>query len=161
AWELDCISFAIPKELAMPRFSLLVGAAIVLAGCESAFPHPMRAEDLSRFPSGDALVAYLAQRGASPAVCDLRATGPHLSHYDADVRDALVQGLIDGRIEPRVWRQCLGAALPDLSPESAALLLDAVGRGYRSLLRRDELEKSTALQTRLAAMQSLYLERPI
>jgi hypothetical protein len=50
----------------------------------------MTAQDLVRFDSGDSLVAYLAQPNASAAVCDSRATGPHLSHVDDDVRAAIV-----------------------------------------------------------------------
>jgi len=44
-------------------------------------------------------------------------------------------------------------------PEAAAMLLDAVGRGYRSLIKEGDLETSPALQARLTAMQMLYLER--
>jgi hypothetical protein len=81
--------------------------------------------------------------------------------FDDDARAALVQGLIDGRIEPGLWRRCVDAAFAGASPEGAAMLLDAVGRGYRLVIRRGEIETSTPLRTRLATMQSLYLERPL
>src|SRR5207253_1465117 len=56
--------------------------------------------------------------------------------------------------------RCIDAALAGASPEGAALILDAVGVGYRSVIKDGDLEKSPALQARLGAMHALYLERP-
>ena len=86
----------------MIRFFFLFLGFLAMVGCASqTFPKPMMAQDVVRFDSGDALVAYLSQPNASGAVCDLRATGPHLSHVDDDVRSSLVRGLTEGRIEHR------------------------------------------------------------
>src|SRR5678809_511386 len=52
----------------------------------------------------EALVAYLHAPGASPAVCDLRASGPHLTHFDAGVEVSQVRSrgpqIADGRAGP-------------------------------------------------------------
>src|SRR5215471_13621601 len=142
----------------MVRLSLSLFAALGLAGCSAAYPRPMTARDLARFDSGDALVTYLAQADASPTVCDSQAKGPHVSRVDDDVRESLVRGLTDGRIEPQVWRRCVDAVLAGSSTPGAAMMLEVVGRGYRSLIQNGDLETSPALQARLAAMQALYLE---
>src|SRR5262245_24811394 len=141
-----------------PFLFLLTVASVT--GCGAAFPRPMTGQDLERLGTGDALVAYLAQADASPTVCDASAKGPHVARFDDDLRDSLVRGLVDGRIAPHVWRRCVDAVLTNASPAGAAMMLDAVGRGYRSLVKDAELETSPTLQTRLAAMQALYLERP-
>jgi hypothetical protein len=120
----------------------------------------MTGQDLSRLDSGDALVTYLAQPDASPTVCDLNAAGPHMLRIDDDVRESLVRGLVDGRIAPRVWRGCVDAVLSSASVPGASMVLDSIGRGYRSLIKSKDFETSPALQERLSAMQALYLERP-
>src|SRR5579859_2346105 len=139
----------------------LVCLAWLAGGCAAQeFPHPMTAGQMVTFNSPEALVAYLAQPDASAAVCDLRAQGPHFARLYDDVHRALVRGLVEGRIEPRLWRRCIDGALASLPPEGRAELLDAVGKGYRDLLKDGDFERSAPLQARIAAMQSLYLERP-
>jgi hypothetical protein len=136
---------------------LAIGLA---AGCAPTFPHPMTAQDLVRLDSGDALVAYLGQPDASPTVCDARASGPHLAHFDESSLRSLIYGLTGGRIDPGLWRRCVDGALDGASTEEAAMLVDAVGRGYRSLIKDGDLETSPVLQGRLTAMQTFYIERP-
>jgi hypothetical protein len=120
----------------------------------------MTASDLAGLASGDALVAYLHGAGASPAACDLRASGPHLMRFDAGIAAALVDGLADGRVEPDLWRQCADRVLASAPPAGADALFDAAAHGYRDLFRNHDLETSAALQARLAAMQRQYIERP-
>ena len=120
----------------------------------------MTAQDLARLDSGEALVAYLGQPDASPAVCDLRASGPHLTRFDRDVAMTLVEGLAEGRIDPDVWRRCADALFDGATPAGAAWLLYAVGKSYRSLVEDSDVETSPALQARLGAMYALYVERP-
>src|SRR6187549_4283980 len=105
------------------------GLALVLIvlgteACAASFPHPMTASDLARLASGDALVAYLHGPGASSAVCDLQASGPHLMRFDAGIAAALVDGLADGRIEPDLWRACADRVLATATPAGAAALFD-------------------------------------
>jgi len=57
----------------------------------------MTAAELAAHDSGPALVAYLGQPDASPAMCDLRMRGPRISGPNATVRAALVGGLVDGQ----------------------------------------------------------------
>ena len=82
---------------------------LVLAGCAAELPLPMTAGELMARESGRALVAYLGQPDASPAVCDLRASGPHIQVFSPEVRGALVAGLVDGKINPALWRRCVDA----------------------------------------------------
>ena len=133
-----------------------------LGGCGVgvSFPHPMTAADLATLDSGDALVAYLAQRDASPAVCDLRSTGPHVTPFDEEMATTLVRGLDEGKVDLSLGRACIDAALEGGSPAVAAQLVDAVGRGYQSLANDGALETSPSLEERLAILQAIYLERP-
>src|ERR1700690_4598407 len=101
--------------------SLLV--ALCLAGCATAYPRPMTVQDLARLDTGEALVAYLRQPDASPAVCDPRTAGPHITPLDGGAMSVLVDGLIDGRIDPGLWGRCVEGALEGSSPEAAASLV--------------------------------------
>ena len=131
-----------------------------LGGCGVSFPHPMTAADLATLDSGDALVAYFAQRDASPAVCDLRSTGPHVAAFDEEMATTLVQGLDAGKVDPSLGRACIDAALEGSSQAGAAQLVDAVARGIHSLANDSALETSGAVEERLAILQSIYVERP-
>jgi len=119
----------------------------------------MTAQELVRFDAGDALVAYLSQPDASPTVCDPLAAGPHVLHWNEGVLSSVVDGVTSGRIDPGLWRRCVDA-LAGASPDGAALLVDAVGRGYLSLIEQRGLETSPVLQERLATVQAFYVERP-
>ena len=141
----------------MQRFTLLT--VVALAGCAAPLPLPMTAGQLTRYDSGPALVAYLGQRDASPVVCDLRARGPHLTALTPEVRDALVDGLVEGRIEPALWRRCVEGLVKGLAHEEAASLSDALARADRSLLAKPALQSDPALAERVATLQQLYLDR--
>jgi hypothetical protein len=120
----------------------------------------MSAADLARLDSGAALVAYLGQRDASPAVCDPRSGGPHLARFDRDTSAALVRALVGGKIDLQLWRGCADAVVGGGSREEVAALIDAAADGYRALATDRDLETSPALQARLAVLQAGYIERP-
>lgn len=141
----------------MSRWEWLLCIGLGLAGCAPEFPRPITSQDLVRFHSAAALVAYLRQPDASPSVCDPRATGPHVVHLDDDMRSALVHGLTDGDIDPDLWRRCVAAAL---GGGDGPPLLARIGEGYVALVENRELETSPTLQARLAAMQAVITERP-
>ena len=132
----------------------------LVCGCAEKFPLPMTAAQLIQYDSGPALVAYLAQSDASPTVCDLHARGPHLSRMTADVRTALVSGLVDGKIEPVLWRRCVDVLLKRLPRDEVPALFDDVGHAYRKILVDSDLERSPSLAEGLATLHRLYLERP-
>ena len=131
-----------------------------VGGCAPDFPHPLTAADVATLDSGAALVAYLVQRDASPGVCDMRSTSPHLSRFDRDGSKTLVQGLTEGKIDPGIWRGCLDAALGGAPRDVGAALVDAVAIGYHGLALDGDLETSPPLQARLAALQGVYIQRP-
>jgi hypothetical protein len=120
----------------------------------------LTAADVVSFNSASTLVSYLAQRDASPALCDLRSTGPHVSRFEDNTAVALVRGLTAGEIPPGTWLPCVGAALNHGSRSDAGHLIDAIGDGYRALATERAIETSPALQARIAALQSVYIERP-
>jgi hypothetical protein len=138
---------------------IVLSLLAAIAGCAETFPMPMTAAEMAAHDSGPALVAYLGQADASPTVCDLRAGGPHLATVDDDARKALVRALGDGAVAPELWRRCVNALARSSPPADAAALVDAVGRGYRTLIRRRDFEKTPELQQRLAVMQRFYIER--
>lgn len=144
-------------RLLLPFSLLLAGSG----GCVHRFGLPMTAVELAQHDSGPALVAYLSQDDASPAVCDPETQGPHLSAFDEDKQTWLMRGLLSGQIEPTRWQRCAKRSLRSTPPAAAAALLDKMGSGYRTLLRNAELESSPQLQRRLSVLHQLYVERPI
>ena len=120
----------------------------------------MTAASAASFDSGDALVAYLSQRDASPAICELRSTSPHVTRFDREMAKALIRGLDEGKVDLPLGRACIDAVIEQGPPEAAAQLIGAVARGYRWLAVNPALETSPALQARLATLQAIYFERP-
>jgi len=140
-------------------FASFVGVAGTAGGCGARLPNPMTAADVARLDSGKALVAYLAEPDARPAVCDARAPGPHLTHFDAPVATTFVEGLTAGQIPPPVWRQCADGVLAS-SPLAGRALIDATWPAYRDLIVDGALEASAPMQAQVATLQDLYIQRP-
>ena len=149
------------RAAAWVSISLGFSLGLVAAACTSTLPQPMTAADVAELDSGEALVAYLRQPGASPAACDLQAKGPHVSRVDEDLATAFVGGLTDGQIDPALWRRCADGLFGGAPPEGKAALFGAVADGYRALIEDPTFETSPALQARLAAIQTGYIERPV
>ena len=141
------------REGAMRRL-----AGVLLAGCASHYAMPMTAGDVEGIDSGPALVAYLGQPDASPAVCDARATGPSVRITPA-IRNALIDGLVDGSIEPSLWRRCVEVGLEGMSLADRRATFDAALRAYRDLLVDRDIGQDPARVARAAAIHRLYLER--
>jgi len=146
----------------MRRGLFAIAGLVAIAGlaCAPELPRPTSASDLARHDSEAALVAYLGQRDASPAVCDPRSASPHVIHFDRDTSEALVRALLDGTLDPLIWRRCADALAESGSREQAASLVDAAAGAYRALATDRDLETSPALQARLAVLQAGYIERP-
>src|SRR5436305_15280807 len=89
----------------------VVVAGLAVSGCAASFPHPMTAADAARLDTADGLVAYLAQRDASPAVCDVRSGGAHVTRFDHDMAKTLVRALDEGKVEPALGRACIEAVI--------------------------------------------------
>src|SRR5262249_36610729 len=148
-----------PSSTFEPVMRRLVFLAF-FCGCAAQIPLPMTAAELAQYDSGPALVAYLGQPDASPTVCDLRAPGPHVARFDEDMRNALVAGLVDGKIDTFLWKHCVDSLLRTLPPEAAASLIDACARGYRKLLTDSHFEKNAELAIRTDRMEEVYADRP-
>ena len=70
------------------------------------FPTPFTAAQMRRAGSGEALVHYLSQPGATAVVCDRASVVPHLIPTGADDFERLVDGLLDASIPPEIWQRC-------------------------------------------------------
>jgi len=132
----------------------------LICGCAPQFPLPMTAAQLAQHNSGPALVAYLSQSDASPSVCDLQALSPHVSKITAGVGVALVDGMLDGKINSVLWRRCVDVLIAELPRDQAAPLFDELGHAYRRTLADTDLEMNPSLAERLATLHRFYLERP-
>ncbi len=141
------------------RASLCLSLLLAASCATESFRLPMTAQQLAFYNSGPALVAYLGQPDASPAVCDPRSQGPHLVGCTEKMSRALVDGLVEGKVDPGLWRRCVDALVGTASPDAAGAFIDAISRAYVKLLEDDRFEGSTPLQLRLNAMQELYLAR--
>jgi hypothetical protein len=120
----------------------------------------MTARDLAALDRSDALVGYLQQPGASAAVCDAGAPGPHPILISPDTWALLARGLAEGRVPPDLWRGCVERALDGASRDRAVPLLNAIVTRYRALIDDAALETSPAMRARLGALQAVYIQRP-
>lgn len=134
--------------------------AFLAAGCKEEFPLPMTAAQFAHYNSGPALMAYLSQRDASPALCDLGTQGPHITLITDDTFQALGDGLYDGEVSPKLWRRCVEALVKSVKKPEAMKAMDMMGKTYRKLLRNKDLETDPARQKQLAALHEMFLERP-
>lgn len=134
-------------------------ALCVLAGGCVHYPLPMTADDLVRYNTGPALVVYLGQPDASPSVCDPRSQSPHLPELPPEMQEALVAGLVDGKIQPDLWSRCARALARGLPEDQAASLFDLQAGAYRDLLLGSKIEGDPAVDERVATLQRLYLDR--
>jgi hypothetical protein len=128
----------------------LLGLAV--AAC-TRLPVPLTAADV---PAGGApaLVGYLSQPDANPAVCD--GVGPQHPLFGGDPAEALGEGLRDGRIPPRRWAACASRIL-----DHGDWLLGPITTDYARLATDPVLERSSLMQARLAAMHQVIVERPV
>jgi hypothetical protein len=119
----------------------------------------MTANELVQQGSSDALVVYLGQPDASPAVCDTKSQGPHMGEFTSDLQDALVKGFAEGKIAPALWARCVKRVLRNLPQDRAAAFLDQLARAHRDLMRSSAIEEDPKADQRLVTLQRLYLER--
>jgi len=108
----------------------------LLGACAHHTPRPILASDVVEGRRGATLSAYLGQRDANATICDLKARGPHLAAVSARVRDDLMKGLIEGRIPPLIWSECVDAVLRSADRETNVALFDVV----RDALARQRLD---------------------
>jgi hypothetical protein len=137
-------------------YSLLL---VFLGACARHVPMPLTASQLAERKTGKTLSAYLSQRDASSAVCDLNARGPHLTAINAEVRDHLMEGLREGRIAPAIWRECADRLVRSADPESAALLLDAIAHSYGDAVADNKVEGNPVVEQQLSALHALLVDQ--
>ena len=84
----------------------VIATALLLVGCGEQFPTPFTAADMAATGSGEALVHYLRQPGATAAVCDRTSKGPRFTGSSAADFAALSGALIDGEVRSELWQRC-------------------------------------------------------
>ncbi|HEY8087304.1 MAG TPA: hypothetical protein VIF09_05655 [Polyangiaceae bacterium] len=145
----------------MSRAWLLVslGALLLSSGCARKYPSPFTARDMAAIDTGDALVHYLGQPGATAAVCDRRSDGPRFLGKRAEDWSDLAGGLVDARVKPELWQRCTMLLLETSSDEEGASLLDAMAHAYRTLLSRSAIEADEGEKARVEALHRAFLLR--
>jgi len=109
--------------------------------------------------TGDALVHYLRQPGATAAVCDRKSDGPRFRGSSADDLGDLTDGLLDGDVRPDLWQRCTMILLETSTPDEASSLLDAMAHAYRKLLGRSAIETDAKEHAKLEALHGSFLLR--
>ena len=132
---------------------------LALAGCGGRYPSPFTAQDMAAIGTGDALVHYLRQPGATAAVCDRKSDGPRFRGSSADDLGDLTGGLLDGDVRPDLWQRCIMILLESSTPDEASSLLDAMAHAYRKLLARSAVETDTNEHAKLDALHGAFLLR--
>jgi hypothetical protein len=125
------------------------------AACAPSYRLPLTAAQLAAAREPAALVAYLAQPGADPAVCDAGSPGSHVA-IDEAAGGALVVALRDGTLAPAAWTACAERILASADRSRQRSLLEAVLAGYRSVLADRAVERDPRVQARLAALAAAY-----
>lgn len=132
---------------------LTLVAALALAGCKHHFPLPYTLEQLGadsfHWP-GDALVHYLSQENADPAVC---AAGP-LQRLDEELADPFVEALREGTLAPERWSACGRLLVPAITPALREFLLGRLAKVVLALLQSD------TAAPRLIAANEVLAARP-
>jgi hypothetical protein len=129
------------------------------SGCVTHYVLPMTSGELVDLGTGKALVVYLGQPDASPSVCDTKSKGPHVSEFTSDFQNALVQGFVDGKIQPALWERCVKRVLRNLPEDRAAAFHDQLAREHSKLMRGAAIEENPEADERLVMLQNLYLDR--
>jgi len=133
----------------MTRFLLAALAVLVVCGCGPSYPTPFTADDMAKIGTGDALVHYLGQPGATAAVCHRNATKAHFHGARDEDFAALTDGLLGGDVQPALWERCTMIMLDSMPGTESASLLDAMAHAYRRLLGRSSVEKAAEEQAKL------------
>ncbi|MBC7170894.1 MAG: hypothetical protein H5U40_00615 [Polyangiaceae bacterium] len=127
----------------------LVGCTLLFGCGPRRVPYSatdLRADSSSR--AGRALVHYLAQPGADPAVCDRQAPEFALASFtERDVR-RFVSALSNETLPPALWRACASHLLEDLDEERARFGADRMLKAFIENLDAaapDELARLDAL----------------
>jgi hypothetical protein len=143
----------------MMRAVLWLTLLVFAVGC-GGYPTPFTARDMAQAGTGEALVHYLSQPGATATACDRSAKGPRFSSRDPDELAALSAGLEDGRIPPGLWQRCAMLLLKSASPDVTTAMLDAMAASYERLLSDGAVEDDADFRARLEALHRTILLRP-
>lgn len=136
-----------------------LGACGPTARLHRNYALPMTAARLARINNGDALVSYLRQRDANPAVCVPSPSHPHVRlHSRRELEDA-VDGIGRGvRVEK--WASCMSGLLRTLPAPLARVVVDRLLERYAERIVYPRLDRDRELRAQVAALRRVYEERP-
>lgn len=132
--------------------------AVLASGCGAR--EPLSAADMAREGTADALVRYLAQPGATAAVCDPKHDGPRFRASSRDDYERLTRALSSGEVRATLWQRCAALLLEGGDHAASASLLEAMAEGYRALLSSSEVETDETERAKLDALHEVFVERP-
>ena len=144
----------------MRRGLVIALAALCASSCGRRLPTPFTADEMAKVGTGEALVHYLHQPGATAAVCAPRSAGPHLRDARREDFADLAEALRDGAVRPELWQRCAMLMLEGLPPDDAATLLDEMAHVYRRLLSASDVESDPAAKAKVEAVHRAFLHRP-
>ncbi|MGV3622567.1 MAG: hypothetical protein ACO1OB_17240 [Archangium sp.] len=137
------------------RFAVIL-LALAASGCRHAFPLPYSASqlrvDAAEEWSGEALVHYLKQDDADPAVCDVRTEV--LPRQDETLVDPFVASLEDNELELPTWKECASRFVKTMEAEPRELFLERLAHAVWWLLNQDDPAG------RLQTIQDVLIKRP-
>jgi hypothetical protein len=140
--------------------ALIIALAVgpVLDGCvHRAEQLPVTAGELATNPTTSTLIAYLGQPDADREACG--STGTSLPD-DADLPGALTTALVEGKVPPESWGDCVARLLPRLSAPRATQFAEDIVRAAAALLADTRTERDqTVLARRIGTLARVYLER--
>jgi hypothetical protein len=121
-------------------------------------PLPLPADQVQSLNTGDAVVSYLRQRDADPAICNPVAAGPHVVlQTPRDIED-LVDGIGRGA-RPGKWADCVLQMLGKMPDPLAAVLLDRLLHQYVLRIAYPSLEGDAPVMQQLEILRRVYTER--
>jgi hypothetical protein len=148
------------RSAALLRRLLETGSLLVLsAACRGGPAQPITAVDLAKDERKDALSRYLAQKGATAAVCNRASPGPQAPKGDAESFEALTDALLDGSVPPKLFQRCAMLLLESAPADEASLLLDELAHTSRALLSSKAIETDPERQAILDAVHGAVLLR--
>lgn len=138
------------------RYAVILLALSAVSGCRHAFPVPYSVAQLRADTDeygGEALVHYLQQDNADPAVCDVRGD-PVLTTQDETLTEPFVYSLEKNELELPIWKDCAKKLVVSMDKAPRELLLGRLSRAVLWLLDQDDPAG------RLQTIQDVLIRRP-
>lgn len=147
------------------RTYLLAAWTLALAGCMPQarrhvnYPLPLTGERTAEINTGDAVVSYLRQRDADPAICNPTGLGSHTSLTTSRDLEDLVDGVGRG-VHLDKWETCIQGLLQSAPPPLATVIVNRILERYVERITYPRLDADPALLAQIESVRRLYDQRP-